>query len=228
MRKNLFPSLIVSATIILVTLCVCVFFSSQPTGGNTPTGQMDVETTPDTALGLEALKISRKVEMVDKVGDMILNREVVPDAYFYYLEDSKDLLDSVKTHNRLTAEWTEYFTQEATRVMIALFELKEQDGSVMSDNAFVFLKMPAEIGELVERICNYSLYRNCTELILSDTKLARVISGELGGSYGMWPHFWHTERIQDEDTKVRLAEYLDLEDHLIPQIEEYRSSLIGI
>ncbi|MDD4495303.1 MAG: hypothetical protein PHV32_13355, partial [Eubacteriales bacterium] len=86
-----------------------------------------------------------------------------------------------------------------------------------------YLDIPADVIGMIELIAHYSLYRNCTQLFLDDPVLYPIIEKELGGSGGLWPYFWHTEFLDDvPEVKEGLADYFELEENLIKQLETYK------
>lgn len=83
--------------------------------------------------------------------------------------------------------------------------------------------------EYAEIITDLSLYKNCTELLCNDSRLAFIIFTEGGGSGGLWPYFWHTEYLNDYDNvKEDLNRLFDLVERIITSLDKEYESLYFI
>jgi hypothetical protein len=65
--------------------------------------------------------------------------------------------------------------EQAIRTLIATFELKGpkyEDGKLYAPD---YLDIPPDVREYAEIIADLSLYKNCTELLCNDSRLAFII-----------------------------------------------------
>ena len=181
--------------------------------------------TPSVSDG-ERGDYSSIIANIDAIIKKINDRQVVEDEYFSYLGNNTELVDMLRDHNELTAIYREFFLNRATRTMIGVFQLEPYFYLKAEDDLPDNLDIPADVLGMIERIAHYSLYRNCTQLFLDDPVLSPIIEKEAGGSAGRWPYFWHTEYLDDApEVKEGLADYFDLEEDLIKQLEGYKNEL---
>lgn len=181
--------------------------------------------TPSVSGG-ERSDYSSIIVNINAIIKKINDRQVVEDEYFSYLGDNTELDEMLREHNELTAIYHEFFLNRATRTMIWVFQLEPYFYLKAEDDLPDDLDIPADVLGMIERIAHYSLYRNCTQLFLDDPVLSPIIEKEAGGSAGRWPYFWHTEYLDDvPEVKEGLADYFDLEEDLIRQLEGYKNEL---
>lgn len=127
----------------------------------------------------------------------IIDREVIKDDSMIGVPIDNQIKEDIKEYNKLVAELKGFFAERAIRTLIGVFQLTNEDGGTYRPNALNYLEIPSDVREYAEVIAGLSLYRNCTELLCNDSRLAFIISSEGGGSAGMWPYLWHTEYLRD-------------------------------
>lgn len=213
----------IAAVVVVVALSLSLVVSKTlpplETGGKEENNNLYENETPSVSGG-ERGDYSSIIANTDVIIKKINDRQVVEDEYFSYVGDNTELGNMLRDHNELTAIYREFFLNRATRTMIGVFQLKPEDGS--PDN----LDIPADVLGMIERITHYSLYKNCTERFLDDPVLSPIIEKEAGGSAGLWPYLWHTVYLNDvPEVKEGLADYFDLEEDLIKQLEDYKNEL---
>ncbi len=158
-------------------------------------------------------------EKIAEICDKIINREVIPDSYYGFLVGDDKLIEDIKFHNKLTAEFCEYFTHKATGIIIAILELNNDDGSPMTSYAKDCANLSDENRELIARISKHCLYENANELLRSDAKLSLYIAAEGGSSAGLWPSLIHVEISEGGANEiVGLSDYFDLEKRLVTEL----------
>lgn len=196
---RLVPCVILAAAIILSTIIACLFMSK--------------------SMPVQSAQQDYTMTTLNEISDKIKEREVIEYTYFHYISDQPDLTADMQRYNELTASLKGFYTNMAVDILLALFEPKDDKNSAINNNASGYLQLSPEMHELKERIAKLALYKNCTELLVGDPKLAYIIERESGGSYGLWPYRLHK---MDENVEKDLQEYFELEAKLIDQLEKYK------
>ncbi len=152
----------------------------------------------------------------------IINREVIKDDCLINIPIEHELKEDIKEYNKLVSKLKGFFAERAIRTLIGVFELKNKNnGEYYKPNALNYLEIPSDVREYAERIAELSLYKNCTELLCNDSRLAFIISVEGGGSAGLWPYLWHTEYLRDYDNiKEDLSRLFDLVERIITSLQK--------
>jgi hypothetical protein len=168
------------------------------------------------------LPITPDMYKIRDIYQQIINREVVRDDYLIGISIDDQLKEDIKEYNELVPILKGFFSYQAFRTLKSLFMLEDEDDEDSYKPSVVkYLELPADFRRYVEIITDLSLYRNCAKLMSSDPRLVFIISVESGGSYGMWPYFWHTEYLRGhEDIKERLNRLFDLVDSIIVSLDK--------
>jgi hypothetical protein len=167
------------------------------------------------------LPVNSDMYKIRDIYQRIINREVVKDDYLIGISIDNQLKEDIKEYNELVPRLKGLFAERAFRVLISLFMLKDEDGEFYKPNVLSYLESPSDIRRYTEIIADLSLYKNCTELLRNDSRLAFIISIEGGGSYGMWPYLWHTEYLREhEDVKEGLNRLFDLVERIITALDK--------
>ncbi|HOQ76445.1 MAG TPA: hypothetical protein PK369_07765 [Thermoclostridium sp.] len=156
----------------------------------------------------------------------IIDREVIRDDCLIGLPIDDQLKADIREYNELVSSLKGFFAKQAVHVLITLFELDLGEYAVDEDGSYFwlytadYLNIPPDVREYVEIIADLSLYRNCTELLCGDPRLAFFIYNEGGGSGGMWPYFWHTEYLRGyEDKREDLDRLFNLVEGIIASLD---------
>jgi hypothetical protein len=173
------------------------------------------------------LRTNPVAKRMDGIYEKIMNREIVFDDLLIGVPLSAELLEDISEYNGLVRNLKGFFSDLAVKNMIALFELpRNPDGSLFAPD---YRKIPEDVREYVEVITDLSLYKNSTELLCSDSRLAFIIYSEGGGSAGMWPYFWHTELIKDrKDIQEDLNRLFELTEKIILSLDEEYEKLYSM
>lgn len=173
------------------------------------------------------------IQKINEISDKIIDREPVEEAYFYYLEKDNELMNEIEQYNRKTRDLKQFFTKFALNLVSDICQLEgfyfiNDDGmSSVSYSSIDYTKMPSDVHNLVDLIVNYSLQKNCADLINADPTLLQIIVDSLGGSYGMWPENLHdTLKIENPQLPYsELEDYFDLTKSLLKKLENYKHNL---
>lgn len=155
-----------------------------------------------------------KMEFLEK---QIISREIIKNEHIFGLNITEKTSKEIKEYNRLIAHLKGFFSEQVVGTLIGVFQLENDKGEMFyAHSTLNYFKLPAEIRNYAEIIAELSLYKNCTELLCSDPRLAYIISVEGGGSAGMWPYWWHTRYLDDrEDIKQDLETLFSIVEDLI-------------
>lgn len=173
-------------------------------------------------------KMDPALDKIRYLQQQIIDREVIRDDILIGVSIDDQLKEDIKEYNRLVPGLKGFFTEQAIRTLIAVLELEIEDelvkkygGTHYELYAPDYPGIPSDVREYAEIIAELSLYRNCTELLYNDSRLAFIIYTELGGSYGRWPYIWHTENLNDrEDIKENLNRLFDLVEKIITSLDK--------
>lgn len=167
------------------------------------------------------ISINPDMHKIRHIFQQIIDREVIKEDSLVGLSIDNQLKDDIREYNSLVPELKGFFSDQAVKTLIALFELKDiknEYGWIFAPN---YLDIPPDVREYAEIIADLSLYKNCTELLCSDSRLAFIIYAETGGSSGLWPYFWHTEYLRDrDDVKEDLNHLFDLVERIITSLDK--------
>jgi hypothetical protein len=162
------------------------------------------------------------LDKIRHIQQQIIDREVIKDDSLIGVSVDSQLKEDIKEYNKLVPKLKGFFSEQALRELISIFQLKNEDGEMYySPNTLNYLDTPSDVREYTEIIAGLSLYENCTELLCNDSRLAFIIYSEGGGSVGRWPYFWHTEWLSDrDDVKEDLSHLFDLVKRIITSLEK--------
>lgn len=172
------------------------------------------------------LQMNPALNKIKHIQQQIISREVIKDDELIGVSIDSKIIEDIKAYNELVPKLKGFFADQAVRLLRAFLEQKSADDKLYAPD---FLEIPSDIREYVEIITDLSLYRNCTELLRSDSRLAFIIYSEAGGSGGMWPYFWHTEYLRDNgDIQEGLDRLYELVEKIITALDkEYENLLIN-
>lgn len=173
------------------------------------------------------LQMNPALDKIRHLHQQIIDREVIKDDSLIGVPIDNQLKEDIKEYNKLVPKLKGFFAEQAIRTLIGVFELKNEDGKAYyGPNSLNYLEIPSDVREYVEIIADLSLYKNCTELLCNDSRLAFIIYVEGGGSAGMWPYFWHTEYLSDrDDVKEDLNRLFDLVERIITSLDKEYENL---
>ena len=142
------------------------------------------------------------------IAGLILRREIVPQDYFRYLDESA--AQQTGRYNELTSQLHLYYTGRAAEIAKALlYEHGDDPGDYAHSQLYY---------EWVGRIARCALYENAAELCANDPYLAYPLAKEAGGSFGLWADRLHED--VDGEVKKQLTEYFTLIDTLLTQTND--------
>ena len=167
-----------------------------------------------------------RIEKLNDISDLILERAVIPSDYFRYAADDARLLADIRLYNEQTGQLTLAATGYATSILSGLVEGDQDTAAQLSGAVWDHLKASEVFHEMERRIAHLSLYENAEELCRADPLLAHLIVPELGGSWGMWPSWLHTfGSAGDPNYQTLFQEYLELIDALMDGLDAARDSV---
>ncbi len=145
-----------------------------------------------------------EILLVEEIKNKINMRKIVNETYFSSFSDDSKLIEMLNEYNQRTQEYYEYFYQVARDAIDFVFD--EVD---FAPDILPAYPVSVEVyEEMVLRIADNSLYKDCTQRFLEDPLLVLIIEKEAGGSAGLWPYFWHTEYLNHlPEMKRNLANY---------------------
>lgn len=149
------------------------------------------------------------LEKINLMIDKIIERKIIEDTYFKYIDD--ELIENIKKYNMQTSELILGYTGYSIEILSTLYDIDDNE-------------LPQKIKDMSQRITKYALYKNATELIISDYEITQLISKDIGGSYGVWPWHIHWEGNIEMSTK-EIESYFILIDELIEKLEIYKAEL---
>lgn len=155
-----------------------------------------------------------RLEKLNQITDMVLERQVVPADYLRYVDE--ELAQAVEEYNSATTLLILRYTQTATDVVNTLvYEHMESPGDYQQPELYF---------DWIGRIAHYALYENTLALCSADPVLGYTLAKEVGGSYGMWPGYFHEEGLADEDLRQQGEDYLTQVDTLLDQLDAARAA----
>jgi len=128
--------------------------------------------------------------------DKIRNRQVIEDTYINCLDDEK-LVEHLREYNKITAENHAILAENAVETMRYFFCIENEPYSHFDGNE--------NVRKYAAKVAEYSLYEERANMMYADDELGTLLSLEMGGSAGVWPHFISFE---EEDRYFRLVEEL--------------------
>jgi hypothetical protein len=175
------------------------------------------------------LQMNPSLDKIRHLHQQIIDREVIKEDSLIGVPIDNQLKEDIKEYNKLVPELKGFFAEQAIKTLIGVFELKNEDGKTYHGvSTLNYLEIPSDVREYAEIIADLSLYRNCTELLCNDSRLAFIIYVEGGGSAGMWPYFWHTVYLSDRnDIKEDLNSLFDLVERIITSLDKEYENRIG-
>ncbi|MDD4189378.1 MAG: hypothetical protein PHX37_04750 [Eubacteriales bacterium] len=171
----------------------------------------------------QALVLKNKLTcgLIMQLRRQIIEREIIRDENLIGLPADEKLKADIEEYNALVPRLKGYFSEQALRVLIGVFDLKNEEGELYTPHARYYPDIPSDVRKYAEIITDLSLYKNCTELLCSDSRLAFIIYDEGGGSYGMWPYLWHTEYLRDNpDIKEALDRLFELTESIVTSLDD--------
>ena len=206
MKKTDFPILILAGAILISAALVTAGLFR---GGGRP----GADASGSPAATIDAAEAYR-LEKLNEVNDMVLERKAVPEDYLRYLPE--DLREPVKQYNADTMGMKLSYEQRGSSIAEGLlYEHGEDPGDYERGDLFY---------SMADRISTLSLYGNVNQLCNLDPVLTYTLAKEGGGSWGMWAYYIEHGNY-DTETKQRRAEYLDGVYALLDQFDAYRASL---
>lgn len=170
------------------------------------------------------LKVNPALDKIKCLRQQIIDREVIKDDCLIGIPIDNQLKEDIGEYNQLVSDLKGFFSEQAIKTLAGILELEIEDGIYAPD----YIDIPSDVREYAEIIADLSLYRNCTDLLKGDSRLAFIIYSEGGGSAGMWPYFWHTEYLRGhEDKKEHLDRLFDLVERIITFLDNAYENIIN-
>lgn len=182
-----------------VTLLVVVFSMLGPDR---------LEATPSPAAALDA-DAAYRLEKLNQINDMVLERQVVSEDYLRYLDDA--LAEQVKAYNvalvnakgttvRYAKEWADTFR-----------DMSPEDD--WYDEAYArygrYLKEGDNYCRFIEEFSTALLYPNPNDFTLFGTVVGYPAGSEMGGSGGLWAVGYYLDKGPIEDLTAAVDGLLD-------------------
>lgn len=155
----------------------------------------------------------RQTEVRAQIRDMVLAREAIPADYLRYLD--QDLAAQAEEYNLETANLKSQYTVYAKEQIHGMFEYY-RDNEPERLNYFASEKL---ICEAAAHLVHCALYRNPQELYYEDPAMAYALSGEEGGSGGLWAEAVHQSFWVEENLVKDVETYLDQVDGFLDALD---------
>jgi len=170
-----------------------------------PTAQEDATPSPAPAAGVQD---AYRLEKLNAVNDMVLDRQVVSEDYLQYLDG--DLAEKVETYNaalvnakaetvRYAKEWADTF--------------RAGEGEDWYDEAFAgygrYLKEGDNYFRFIEEFSTALLYPNYNDFTFFATVVGYPAAREAGGSGGLWATGYYLDRTWVDALTSAADELLD-------------------
>lgn len=177
-----------------------------------------------------SLQMNPVLNKIRHIQQQIINREVIKDDDLIGVSIDSQIKEDIKIYNELVPELKGFFAEEAIKTLIGVFQLENEDGEIYYEpHALNYLDIPSDVREYAEIITDLSLYKNCTQLLRSDSRMAFFIYVESGGSAGRWPYIWHTEFLHEYDNvKEDLNRLFVLVERIITSLDKEYENLYFI
>lgn len=174
-----------------------------------------------------SLSTQYQIEKVNHISDLILERQVIPQDYFRFVDEDVQLQEKLQSYNDLTVSLTESATSYATSILSGLVEADEETAQRLIGPVCDHMDVPEQFHTMEGQIAHWSLYENAAELCRADPQLTHIIVPESGGSWGMWPSWLHTfGSVSDTTDQEYFQEYLALIDTLMDDLDQFRDALV--
>jgi len=238
-KRNIIIALLFSFLILNLLLMLLMYSKISKPGDNLYHQDSQNSSEGIDGISKEQLKeaclyMDPELDKIRYLRQQIIDRKVIKEDCLTGISFNDQTLDDIREYNKLVPRLKGFFADQAIKTLTGVFELKNSDDKIYDRiNALNYIEIPPEVREYSEIIAELSLYKNCTELLCSDSRLAFIIYSESGGSAGMWPYLWHTEYLQGhDDVKEDLDHLFDLTDRILTSLDSqyktiHRMKLIG-
>ena len=195
------------AALVLALTALGLTLTSHPAARN-------VSPSQDGSLALTAQQ-AYCLEQLDHITDLVLERQVIPADCLRYVDD--DLAQAVEAYNDSTVLLKLRYTRLATDIVDALvYEHAENPGDYQQPELYF---------DWIGRIAHYALYEDTYALCAADPVLGYTLAKESGGSYGLWPGYFHDQGLAYDQDLWQLGEdYFAQVDALLEQLDGARAA----
>lgn len=171
-----------------------------------------------------------RLEKLNEVCGMVLERRIVPQDYLRYLDE--DLAQGVEDYNQATAGLKQRYLYFAERAANSLSQ--PPDGSAAEEEQppdyyqwFVEGYHPDRYYAFLDHLSALALFPNAPELIRSDPVTSYPSVVESGSSYGLWAWALHEDFHVGEETAQEVQDYFAQCGALLDQIDAARAAFGG-
>lgn len=141
---------------------------------------------PNNSPNPKETEASSNIPYLNEIALKIINREVVPDTYFVFIENEA-LIESITNYNRITGGNRISLPSMAIRLLEDCYDL--EIGRLELASA------PANVRGIVEKVIHYSQYKNTLELMQGDADFAQTFYR------GDTPDKWNEQSVNNPWTR---------------------------
>lgn len=156
-----------------------------------------------------------RLEKLNEVTDLVLERQVVPQDYLRYLDE--DLAQAVENYNLATAQLKSNYSVYAENLVHVLID---DTDAPRGPEAY---QQEERYYRMVDRISTLALFQNCYELCLADPYLSFTLAHEAGGSAGLWAYTLHEPGYVGEGLAGQATAYFTQVEELLDQLDGARA-----
>ena len=201
MKKQSIPLYVLAAAILASAVLIAWRLPGSTAGTDTA--------APDPAAAY-------RLEKLNEVGDMVLNRQVVPEDYLRYLDGA--LAQAVAEYNGATAALKSGYSSYAEGVAKSLYYGWE-DSTWQED-----YNRPDRYYRFIDRLSTLALFSNISDLSRTDPETSYSAAKEGGGSAGLWAWALHEDFHVGEELARSVQDYFTQIDALLDQIDAARAA----
>ena len=225
MSKQSVPVYILAAAILASAIVIAVRLPGR--GGEIAApADRPVAAGTEPAQGLSP-EDTYRLEKLNAVCDMVLERQVVPEPYLRYLDG--ELAQGVADYNQATAGLKQRYLYFADRVAKSLSQ--PPDGSAPEEEPppdyyqwFVEGYHPERYYAFIDRLSALALFSNAPELLRGDPITGYPSVVESGSSYGLWAWALHEDFHAGDETAQAVQDYFAQCEALLDQIDVARAA----
>ena len=160
---------------------------------------------------------SYRLEKLNQITDMVLERQVVPADYLRYVDE--ELAQAVEEYNSATQLLKMNYSIWAEGVVESV--LYDFGDAPEPPDPY---DRPERYYQMVDRLSTLAFYPNSTDFIFTDPVLSFSAAHESGGSYGLWAIYLHEDWYVEEDLARQASDYFTQVDTLLDQLDAARAA----
>ena len=167
-----------------------------------------------------------RLEKLNAVSDLVLERQVVPSDYLRYLDE--ELAAAVEEYNLSTSilkqRYLSYMENVTDSLAYSYSDITDDNPSPSSHRYLTDAERPDRYYVFLDRVATLALFQNPSFLLQTDSATAYLAMVESGGSGGLWSTNLLQTVLGEEETHQLTEEYFAQVDALLDQLDAARAA----